>query len=224
MRGRILWLPFMLVVGVGVPMLEACAQADRWTAEFPVPKDELVPTGRNPYFILEPGYTLVLEGVNAQLIITVLNETKTVDGVETRVVEERETRDGRLIEVSRNYFAISRRTNDVFYFGEDVDMYRGGEVVSHTGAWLSGVGDANAGLSVAECELLPGSCPERRDGSSRDRQHERDGQDAGWGVHGLFEGGGDDAAAASDHRVQVLRPWHRDGAGRAAETRAGRGS
>jgi hypothetical protein len=151
MRGRILWLPFMLVVGVGVPMLEACAQADRWTAEFPVPKDELVPTGRNPYFILEPGYTLVLEGVNAQLIITVLNETKTVDGVETRVVEERETRDGRLIEVSRNYFAISRRTNDVFYFGEDVDMYRGGEVVSHTGAWLSGVGDAKFGL------MMPGS-------------------------------------------------------------------
>jgi hypothetical protein len=97
---------------------------------------------------LEPGYTLVLEGRNAQLIVTVLNETKTVDGVETRVVEERESRGGRLIEISRNYFAMSSRTNDVFYFGEDVDMYRGGEVVSHTGAWLSGVGDAKFGLMM----------------------------------------------------------------------------
>jgi Concanavalin A-like lectin/glucanases superfamily len=53
-----------------------------------------------------------------ELTITVLNETKMVDGVETRVVEERETKGGKLKEVSRNYFAISKRTNDVFYFGE----------------------------------------------------------------------------------------------------------
>jgi hypothetical protein len=142
------WISFTLAVAAAVPILEACAQADRWTTDFPVPKDELVTTGRNPYFVLEPGYTLVLEGRNAQLIVTVLNETKTVDGVETRVVEERESRGGRLIEISRNYFAMSSRTNDVFYFGEDVDMYRGGEVVSHTGAWLSGVGDAKFGLMM----------------------------------------------------------------------------
>jgi hypothetical protein len=35
----------------------------------------------------------------------VLDETKTVDGVETRIVEERETVNGKPIEVSRNYFA-----------------------------------------------------------------------------------------------------------------------
>jgi hypothetical protein len=66
--------------------------------------------GANTYFILEPGYKLTLENPKdqqeteeLQLVITVLNETKIVDGTETRVVEERETEDGELVEVSRNY-------------------------------------------------------------------------------------------------------------------------
>jgi hypothetical protein len=76
----------------------------------------------------------------------VLNETRTVDGVETRVVEERESDKNGLIEVSRNFFAISRRNQDVFYFGEDVDLYTNGKVTSHDGAWLSGARRARFGL------------------------------------------------------------------------------
>ena len=148
---RSLWLLLVAAVGVGMLMLGACMRSDRsdgWTKDFPIEKGELVPIGRNPYFILEPGYILVLEGGDAQLIITVLNETRMVDGVETRVVEERETKGGKLIEVSRNYFAINKRTNDVFYFGEDVDMYKDGKVVSHAGSWLSGVKKAKFGLMM----------------------------------------------------------------------------
>ena len=93
-------------------------------------KADLASGGSNPYFILEPGYQLVYKSKDGDLTITVLNETKVVDGVETRVVEERENEDGRLIEVSRNYFAISRRNNGVFYFGEDVDIYdKNGKVI-----------------------------------------------------------------------------------------------
>jgi hypothetical protein len=113
-----------------------------------VDRDGLASIGRNPYFILEPGYTLVLEGGNERLVITVLDETLIVDGVETRVVEERETRGGNLVEVSRNYYAIDTRTKDVYYFGEDVDMYTGGQISAHRGAWLSGVGDMRFGLMM----------------------------------------------------------------------------
>ena len=56
--------------------------------------------------------------------------------------------DGQLIEVSRNFFAISRTTNDVYYFGEDVDMYKDGKVKSHDGAWRSGVNGAKFGLMM----------------------------------------------------------------------------
>jgi hypothetical protein len=120
-----------------------------WQEEFGISDCALVSTGRNQYFILEPGYQIVLEGGNEKLVITVLNETKTVDGVNTRVVEEKEWKNGELVEVSRNFFAICEKTKDVFYFGEEVDMYSGGKLASHTGAWLAGENGAKAGLIMS---------------------------------------------------------------------------
>jgi len=135
----------------------ATALADEfagWTSVFATEKGALVSTGRNAFFILEPGYQLVLENDKERLVITVLNETKRVDGVETRVVEERETNDGQIVEVSRNYFAISTRTGNVFYFGEDVDIYKSGKVSSHDGSWLSGINGARFGLMMPAVPLL----------------------------------------------------------------------
>src|SRR5216117_3642849 len=149
---RMLW--FWAIVAIGMLPLTGCAGTGEWTSHFVMEGDELVSIGRNRYFILEPGYQMVLEGGGTQLIITVLNETKMVDGVETRVVEERETKNGQLIEVARNYFAISKRTNDVFYFGEDVDMYKDGKIANHDGSWLSGVNGSKFGLMMPGRVLL----------------------------------------------------------------------
>jgi hypothetical protein len=140
--------------GSGETRGSASAAAPAWTSEFGLDKDDLAPAGRNPYFVLEPGYQLVLKGGDAELIITVLNETKVIDGVETRVVEERETENGRLTEVSRNYFAISRKNNSVFYFGEDVDSYHANGSVSHGGGWHAGENGARAGLIMPGMPLL----------------------------------------------------------------------
>ena len=148
---KVLWISRMVKfqrLAVLTLVLGACAVPDEWSAEFAVERDILASIGRNSYFILEPGYTLVLEGGNERLVITVLNETVMVDGIETRVVEERETKGGRLVEISKNYFAIDSRTGDVYYFGEDVDMYAGGQISSHDGAWLSGAGGARFGLMM----------------------------------------------------------------------------
>lgn len=121
---------------------------------------EWASAGENPYFVLRPGHTLTLEGVedgeDVVLTITVLEETKVIDGVETRVVEERETEGGELAEVSRNYFAISKRTSGVYYFGEDVDEYDDGKVSGHPGSWHSGEKGAKFGLMVP-CVALVGS-------------------------------------------------------------------
>lgn len=122
-----------------------------WQEEFGIAKCTLQTTGRNPYFVLEPGHQLVLEGGDTKLEITVLEETKTVNGVVTRIVEEREWVDGELYEVSRNYFAICEQTKDVFYFGEDVDFYKDGKVVKHDGSWLAGTKDNRPGL------MMPGT-------------------------------------------------------------------
>jgi uncharacterized Fe-S cluster protein YjdI len=122
-----------------------------WQEEFGIQTCTLRTTGRSEYFILEPGYQLVLEGGEERLEITVLHETKMVNGVNTRVVEERESKKGQLAEVSRNYFAICEQTKDVFYFGEDVDIYENGKVVKHEGAWLAGVNGNRPGL------IMPGA-------------------------------------------------------------------
>ncbi len=119
-----------------------------WKDDFAAEKADLTHTGRNPYFVLEPGYQHVYEGGAERLVITVLAETKVVDGVECRVVEERETKNGKVVEVSRNFFAIGKKSNNVFYFGEEVDIYKNGKVASHEGAWLAGKDGAKFGLMI----------------------------------------------------------------------------
>jgi hypothetical protein len=124
-----------------------------FTETFLEDENDLDSRGTNPFFVLQPEWTLVLEGTEGnekvRLEIKVLHETKAFGKVVTRVVEERETVDGELKEVSRNYFAISKRTNSVYYFGEDVDVYEDGKVKDHSGSWLSGKEGARYGLMMA---------------------------------------------------------------------------
>jgi len=114
--------------------------------------------GSNPYFMLEPNYRQVLvgneSGAAVEQTITVLNETREVNGTQTRVVEERETEDGELLEISRNFFAICDETNSVFYFGEEVDDYENGAIVGHEGAWLAGEDNNKPGLIMPGTVLL----------------------------------------------------------------------
>jgi len=129
-----------------------------YTSSFRTENCTFSATGSNPYFILEPNYQQVLvgneSGTEVELIITVLNETREVNGTETRVVEERETENGELVEISRNFFAICDETNSVFYFGEEVDDYENGTIVGQEGAWLAGERDNKAGMFVPGTVLL----------------------------------------------------------------------
>jgi hypothetical protein len=122
--------------------------ARQWQSRFPVDRSLLGVKGSNLYFNLTPGFQLsYAHGKNTQ-VVKVLNETRRIDGVETRVVEDREMKNGQLVELTRDYYAIDSATNDVYYFGEDVDVYRNGKVVNHEGAWLSGVNGAAFGLMM----------------------------------------------------------------------------
>ena len=111
----------------------------------------------NPYFPLAPGTRWVLEGTeggtSVKLEITVKDQPTVIAGVPTRVMEERETQGGILVEVSQNFFA---QTGDgtVCYFGEDVDIYQGGVVTSHEGQWRAGTGNAEAGVFMPATPAL----------------------------------------------------------------------
>jgi hypothetical protein len=156
-----------LIVAIGFVTLAvggaAAAEDPEFTSDFPLDLCKFKTTGANLYFSLKPGYQLLLEGLDEDEIvtlqITVLTKKKTIrfdyNGeevkVKTRVVEEREWADGELVEVSRNFFALCKQTSDIYYFGEDVDIYEDGEIVSHDGAWRAGVDGALPGL------IMPGS-------------------------------------------------------------------
>jgi len=153
----------VLILTAHLSHLAAAAKVDKrpFTASFRLADCTFQSMGSaNPYFILDPGHELHLVGdedkEEVDLTITVLGDTRdiTIPGlgtVRTRVVEEREKADGELKEISRNFFAICEETSDVFYFGEEVDNYEGGVIVSHGGAWLAGTNGAMPGL------IMPGS-------------------------------------------------------------------
>jgi hypothetical protein len=153
------------IAGATVLVLLAAAGAGakpkEFTSTFGLETCRFATTGENPYFILATGHQLVLEsGPEADehevVTITVLDETEVVAGVTTRVVEERETVDGVLKEVSRNFFAVCEQNGSVVYFGEDVDNYdeTGTMVVDHDGAWRAGIGGAEPGIIMPGLPLI----------------------------------------------------------------------
>src|SRR4051812_13351175 len=86
---------------------------------------QFVSTGRNDFFILQPNeqwvYEGVEKGVKTRLTVTVLDETKTVGGVETRVVEEKRVA-AKVPTTQRSLFAIDKNSNDVYRFGDTISL------------------------------------------------------------------------------------------------------
>jgi hypothetical protein len=157
--GCVVVLVLVLTTGAGV----TSAQEPEYTSEFNLEMCRFSTIGFNPYFILIPGYRLVLEGEEEGEEIrveeTVLAETEPIfiEGlgrINTRVVLAVEWIDGELAEVTRDFYAICTRTNSVFYFGEDVDNYEDGEIVDHEGAWRAGVDGAMPGIIMPGTFLL----------------------------------------------------------------------
>jgi hypothetical protein len=100
-----------------VLLLLPVTAAAEWRTAFPVDPQNLGVTGYNPYFPLKPGHTLHLANGKVRNTLTVLAETRTIDGVECRVVEDREEKNGKPVEITRDYYTIDKTTGDVYYFG-----------------------------------------------------------------------------------------------------------
>lgn len=158
----------VLALAIGGALLPAAGWAAAFTDDFRLESCTWSAQGRqNPFFNLRPGFQLVLEGEDdgedVHLEITVLNRLETITfqtargaqlTVVARVVEERESKDGELVEVSRNWFARCVETSDIFYFGEEVDFYENGVIVGHGGSWRAGVDGARPGIIMPGTYLL----------------------------------------------------------------------
>jgi hypothetical protein len=159
-----------------VPWSASQAQEDEpeFTEEFPLEDCRFETVGGNPYFILKPRRQLYYTNARCldagecedleELWITVKRAVRKVrmeiDGrrrpIWTRIVEERETENGELKEISRNFFADCKPTHDVYYFGEEVDIFEDGEIVNHEGAWLAGRNGALPGIIMPDSGFILG--------------------------------------------------------------------
>src|SRR5262245_11731094 len=66
------------------------ATKGNWRETFHVDRADLSPTGNNAYIPIQPGMVLKLAGGKDRLTVSVLSETKVIDGVTVGVLEERE--------------------------------------------------------------------------------------------------------------------------------------
>lgn len=91
------------------------------------------------------------DGEAVRIEMKKLPETRafTINGATVRalVLEVRETVDGELAEVTRDYY-VQADDGTVYYLGEDVDNYEDGEVANHDGAWLYGRDTQVAGVHM----------------------------------------------------------------------------
>ena len=150
-------LCFLILTGIMNTSAQTKKPGKHFTETLMQDNCTFVSEGRNTYFILEVGYRQTLQGIagsdTTTLIITVLNETRKIGNIETRVVEENEMKNGKPVEISRNFFAFCKQTSAVYYFGEEVDIYKDGKIVSHDGAWIA-EGKNKSGVQMPGLVLL----------------------------------------------------------------------
>lgn len=105
----------------------------------------------NPWFPYQIGETRTYRGVENKreviLTVTVSESTKVIGNVTCRVIVETEKAGDRVLEISHNYLAQCA-DGSVCTFGEDVDSWEGGGMVSHEGSWHAGEKGAVFGVLV----------------------------------------------------------------------------
>lgn len=112
----------------------------------------------NPYWPMAPGSRWVYretdaEGNEQRVVVTVTDETRTVLGIEVRVVHDVVTEDGAVVEDTYDWYAQDADGN-VWYLGEETAEYEDGKVVTTAGSWEAGVDGAQPGIAVpAEPEV-----------------------------------------------------------------------
>jgi hypothetical protein len=106
----------------------------------------------NPFFPMTPGSRWIykekdVDGTLNRVEVTVTSRTRTILGIEARVVHDRVTVDGELKEDTFDWYAQDKDGN-LWYLGEDTKEYEDGKVASTRGSWEAGVDGALAGILV----------------------------------------------------------------------------
>ena len=105
----------------------------------------------NPYWPMTPGTRWIYRETDAsgeeqRVVVTVTNRTRRIaSGVTARVVHDRVTAGGELVEDTRDWYAQDAEGN-VWYLGEDTTEYENGRPATTRGSWEAGVDGARGGI------------------------------------------------------------------------------
>jgi hypothetical protein len=103
----------------------------------------------HPYWPMWPGSRWVYRQTDAdgsrRIEVTVTHRTRTVMGVQARVVHDVATEDGEVTEDTYDWYAQDADGN-VWYLGEDTRQVEDGKVTSTEGSWQAGVDGAQPGI------------------------------------------------------------------------------
>jgi hypothetical protein len=105
----------------------------------------------HPYWPMAPGSKWVvmdkdLAGNTQRIEITVTNKKKRILGIDTTVIHDRVTENGKLVEDTYDWYAQDKRGN-LWYFGEDTTAFENGKA-DKAGSWQAGVDGAQAGVVI----------------------------------------------------------------------------
>lgn len=105
----------------------------------------------NEYWPMAPGNRWVildndLEGNTKRIEITVTKQKKRIMGIETTVIHDRVTEDGKLVENTFDWYAQDKN-GALWYFGEDTTTFENGKG-NKAGSWTAGVDGAQPGVII----------------------------------------------------------------------------
>jgi hypothetical protein len=104
----------------------------------------------HPYWPMRPGSRWLYRQTGAgddsrRIEVTVTDRTRTVMGIQARVIHDVVTEDGEVVEDTYDWYAQDADGN-VWYLGEDTRQLEGGKVTSTEGSWQAGVDGAQPGV------------------------------------------------------------------------------
>jgi hypothetical protein len=106
----------------------------------------------HPYWPMRPGSRWTYrqtggDGDERRIEVTVTDRTRTIMGIQARVVHDVVTEDGEVTEDTYDWYAQDDEGN-LWYLGEDTRKLDDGKVTSREGSWEAGVDGAQPGIML----------------------------------------------------------------------------
>jgi hypothetical protein len=135
---------------VAAPALAQLPQGDEPVTLNPA---DFTTTIDNPYWPMKPGTRWIYretdsDGSRQRVVVTVLRGTRKIaNGITARVVHDRVTERGELVEDTYDWYAQDKQGN-VWYLGENTREYEDGRLKSRHGSFEAGKDGAQPGIAM----------------------------------------------------------------------------